>query len=167
MSDNATMKNTTIHDMTTGSPARLIMQFMIPMFLGNIFQQFYNMADAIIVGRLLGEDALADADVLEARGHAPAEHLTALRILTLVLLERLFQALFALVDGIHHAHAVFEHLAADRRRARIDSVAAAQLERVDAQLFRHHVHRGLDRNRRLIDAVAAERAALQIVVADR
>ena len=33
MSDNATMKNTTIHDMTTGSPARLIMQFMIPMFL--------------------------------------------------------------------------------------------------------------------------------------
>ena len=45
MSDNATMKNTTIHDMTTGSPARLIMQFMIPMFLGNIFQQFYNIAD--------------------------------------------------------------------------------------------------------------------------
>ena len=35
MSDNATMKNTTIHDMTTGSPARLIMQFMIPMFLGS------------------------------------------------------------------------------------------------------------------------------------
>ena len=109
---------------------------------------------------VIGEDALADADLLEARGHAPAEHLTALRILTLVLLERLFQALFALVDGIHHAHAVFEHLAADRRRARIDRVAAAQLERVDAQLFRHHVHRGLDRNRRLIDAVAAERAAL-------
>ena len=45
MSDNATMKNTTIHDMTTGSPARLIMQFMIPMFLGNIFQQFLRASD--------------------------------------------------------------------------------------------------------------------------
>ena len=59
MSDNATMKNTTIHDMTTGSPARLIMQFMIPMFLGNIFQQFYNMVDTIIVGKCLGVSALA------------------------------------------------------------------------------------------------------------
>ena len=53
------MKNTTIHDMTTGSPARLIMQFMIPMFLGNIFQQFYNIADTLIVGRVLGSNALA------------------------------------------------------------------------------------------------------------
>ena len=59
MSDNATMKNTTIHDMTTGSPARLIMQFMIPMFLGNIFQQFYNITDTLIVGRVLGKNALA------------------------------------------------------------------------------------------------------------
>ena len=59
MSDNATMKNTTIHDMTTGSPARLIMQFMIPMFLGNIFQQFYNIADSIIAGQFLGVRALA------------------------------------------------------------------------------------------------------------
>lgn len=40
MSDNATMKNTTIHDMTTGSPARLIMQFMIPMFWEIYFSSF-------------------------------------------------------------------------------------------------------------------------------
>ena len=59
MSDNATMKNTTIHDMTTGSPARLIMQFMIPMFLGNIFQQFYNITDSVVVGKFVGEQALA------------------------------------------------------------------------------------------------------------
>ena len=100
-------------DMTSGSPLKLIFWFSIPVLLGNIFQQFYNMADAIIVGRLLGEDALADADVLEARGHAPAEHLTALRVLSLIRLERLFQTFFALVDGVHHAHAVFEHFAAD------------------------------------------------------
>ena len=47
--NNSAVKATkTIHDMTTGSPAKLIVQFMIPMFLGNIFQQFYNVADSII-----------------------------------------------------------------------------------------------------------------------
>ena len=62
---------------------------------------------------VIGEDALADADILESRGHSPAEHLTALGILSFVLLERLFQAFFALIDGIYHTHAVFEHLTAD------------------------------------------------------
>lgn len=46
-------------DMTTGKPLKLILLFSLPVLLGNLFQQFYNMADAIIVGRLLGEDALA------------------------------------------------------------------------------------------------------------
>ena len=46
-------------DMTTGNPLKLILLFSIPVLLGNIFQQFYNMVDAIIVGRFLGEDALA------------------------------------------------------------------------------------------------------------
>ena len=47
--NNSAVKATkTIHDMTTGSPAKLIVQFMIPMFLGNIFQQFYNVADSSI-----------------------------------------------------------------------------------------------------------------------
>ena len=46
-------------DMTQGSPAKNIILFAIPVFLGSVFQQFYNMADTIIVGRFLGEDALA------------------------------------------------------------------------------------------------------------
>lgn len=46
-------------DMTQGSPMRLIVLFAIPVFMGNLFHQFYNMADAVIVGRLLGADALA------------------------------------------------------------------------------------------------------------
>lgn len=46
-------------DMTSGKPLRLLSLFTIPILLGNIFQQFYNMVDAIIVGRFLGEDALA------------------------------------------------------------------------------------------------------------
>ena len=51
--------NSTIRDMTSGSPVKLIIQFMIPMFLGNIFQQFYNIADSIVAGQFLGVRALA------------------------------------------------------------------------------------------------------------
>lgn len=46
-------------DMTKGSPFKLIWKFIIPVVLGNIFQQFYNMVDTIIVGRCVGIDALA------------------------------------------------------------------------------------------------------------
>ena len=46
-------------DMTAGSPGKLIITFAIPMMLGNIFQQFYNMVDTIVVGQFLGKDALA------------------------------------------------------------------------------------------------------------
>ncbi len=48
-----------MHDMTVGKPARLILHFMIPVFLGNVFQQFYNVADSIIAGQFLGVRALA------------------------------------------------------------------------------------------------------------
>ncbi|MGM9522755.1 MAG: MATE family efflux transporter [Oscillospiraceae bacterium] len=46
-------------DMTKGSPLRLILLFSLPLLIGNVFQQFYNMADTIIVGRTVGVDALA------------------------------------------------------------------------------------------------------------
>ena len=46
-------------DMTQGSPLRLILLFSVPMMLGSLFQQFYNMADTIIVGRFVGVEALA------------------------------------------------------------------------------------------------------------
>lgn len=46
-------------DMINGSPAKNLLLFSLPVLLGNIFQQFYNMADTVIVGRFLGEDALA------------------------------------------------------------------------------------------------------------
>lgn len=45
--------------MTEGSPLKLILMFAMPVLLGNVFQQFYNMADTMIVGRILGVDALA------------------------------------------------------------------------------------------------------------
>ena len=46
-------------DMTKGKPLPVILQFTIPLVIGNIFQQLYNMADTIIVGRFVGADALA------------------------------------------------------------------------------------------------------------
>ena len=46
-------------DMTTGSPLRRILAFCAPLLIGNLFQQFYNLADSIIVGRLLGVNAFA------------------------------------------------------------------------------------------------------------
>ena len=46
-------------DMTSGSPAKLIFGFAIPMFLGLLFQQFYSMVDTLIVGKFLGVNPLA------------------------------------------------------------------------------------------------------------
>lgn len=46
-------------DMTKGSPSKLIAKFIIPIIIGNIFQQLYSMVDTIIVGRFVGVDALA------------------------------------------------------------------------------------------------------------
>ena len=47
------------HDMTAGSPMKIILSFTLPIFIGNVFQQFYNMADAVIVGKFVGTKALA------------------------------------------------------------------------------------------------------------
>ena len=46
-------------DMTKGSPMKLILGFAVPLLFGLVFQQFYSMVDAIIVGHYLGVDALA------------------------------------------------------------------------------------------------------------
>ncbi len=46
-------------NLTEGAPGRTLFFFALPMIIGNLFQQFYNMADSIIVGRFAGEDALA------------------------------------------------------------------------------------------------------------
>ena len=53
------MKRDTTNDMTIGNPVSLIIKFMIPMCLGNLFQQFYNIADSIVAGKFIGVNALA------------------------------------------------------------------------------------------------------------
>ena len=46
-------------DLTQGTPWKRIVEFTIPMLIGNVVQQFYNTADSIIVGRYIGDNALA------------------------------------------------------------------------------------------------------------
>ena len=46
-------------DMTAGRPAKIILNFTVPIFIGNIFQQLYSMVDTVIVGKFVGNEALA------------------------------------------------------------------------------------------------------------
>jgi putative efflux protein, MATE family len=53
------MKTSYIADMTKGSETRHLVKFAVPMLIGNIFQQFYNIINTIVVGKYVGEEALA------------------------------------------------------------------------------------------------------------
>lgn len=46
-------------DLIQDRPGSALLRFAVPMIIGNMFQQFYNMADSVIVGKFVGEDALA------------------------------------------------------------------------------------------------------------
>ncbi len=47
-------------DMTNGSPFNVVLKFALPLFIGNLLQQFYNLADTSIAGNILGDGALAE-----------------------------------------------------------------------------------------------------------
>lgn len=51
-------QNRFVKDMTEGTPYKLLLQFAVPLFIGNIFQQLYNMVDSIIVGNFVSANAL-------------------------------------------------------------------------------------------------------------
>lgn len=51
-------QNRFVKDMTQGTPWKLLLQFAVPLFVGNIFQQLYNMVDSIIVGNFVSSNAL-------------------------------------------------------------------------------------------------------------
>lgn len=53
------MENQLKGSMVTGNPTKALIAFTLPMVGGNLFQQFYNIVDSIIVGNVVGEDALA------------------------------------------------------------------------------------------------------------
>ena len=54
-----------IHNMTSGKPGRLIFSFALPLMVGNLFQQLYTVADAMIVGQVLGVDGIAAVGATE------------------------------------------------------------------------------------------------------
>ena len=47
------------HDLTHGSVWKVIVRFALPLLIGNLLQQLYNVTDSIIVGQFLGKEALA------------------------------------------------------------------------------------------------------------
>ena len=53
------MAKTMTRDLTVVSPTKLVAGFMLPLWGGMLFQQFYNMVDTMIVGKYLGVNALA------------------------------------------------------------------------------------------------------------
>lgn len=56
---------TALRNMTSGRPGRLILSFALPLMLGNLFQQFYTIADAAIVGQVLGVSGIAAVGAAE------------------------------------------------------------------------------------------------------
>ena len=48
-----------VRDMTAGSPSKILVTFALPMILGNVFQQLYNIVDSVVVGNFVGSDAVA------------------------------------------------------------------------------------------------------------
>ena len=80
-------------DLTKGNITKTLLVFSLPMIAGNLLQQFYNIADTLIVGKFLGRDALA----------AVGSAYTLMTFLTSILLGMSMGAgaLFAIYQGRH------------------------------------------------------------------
>jgi Na+-driven multidrug efflux pump len=48
-----------MRDLTSGPEGRLVFTFAVPMLIGNLFQQLYNLVDSMVVGQFVGKAALA------------------------------------------------------------------------------------------------------------
>ena len=59
MGEQKRLPKSTMTDMTEGNAYKLILLFSLPLLVGNVFQQLYNMVDSIVVGNFIGDKALA------------------------------------------------------------------------------------------------------------
>ncbi|MBR3195673.1 MAG: MATE family efflux transporter [Clostridia bacterium] len=95
-----------VRSMTDGRPFRLIFAFAFPLMLGNLFQQFYTMTDTLIVGRVIGMDALAALGSVDWYNYLILSVIQALTQGFAILLAQDFGA----GDGAHlkraHAHSI-------------------------------------------------------------
>ena len=57
------MSHERVKNLTEGNPLKLILNFTLPLLLGNLFQQTYNIVDSAIVGQTLGANALGSVGV--------------------------------------------------------------------------------------------------------
>ena len=57
--DNTKAKGRSVKSMTEGNVMHLILAFSLPIFIGNLFQQLYNVVDTVVIGHFLGDEALA------------------------------------------------------------------------------------------------------------
>ena len=60
------------YDMLTDSPGKALLFFVLPMIFGNLFQQFYNITDSVVVGKFVGEQALAAVGAFLSRSPSAA-----------------------------------------------------------------------------------------------
>ena len=58
------MANSYVLDMTEGNETKLLIKFAVPMLIGNIFQQFYNIVNSVVVGKFVGDTALAGVGIV-------------------------------------------------------------------------------------------------------
>ncbi len=57
------MKSASMANMTQGKPIGLLLRFAVPMLIGNLFQQAYNLVDSLVVGNFVGTQALAAVSI--------------------------------------------------------------------------------------------------------
>jgi Na+-driven multidrug efflux pump len=57
-----------MRDLTSGPEGRLVFTFAVPMLIGNLFQQLYNLVDSMVVGQFVGKAALGSSILFIAGG---------------------------------------------------------------------------------------------------
>lgn len=79
-------------DMTQGKPMKLLIQFALPLMVGNLFQQAYTLADRVIVGQFVGEDAFSAVGATTALSNLFTSVCVGMSIGTGVLVSQYFGA---------------------------------------------------------------------------
>ena len=57
--ENLKTKSSSVKSMVEGNVMYLLLAFSLPIFIGNLFQQLYNVVDTVVIGHFLGDEALA------------------------------------------------------------------------------------------------------------
>ena len=93
--------------MTVGSPIKKIILFAFPMLIGNIAQQLYSTVDSIVVGKYVGDNALADYQLLKRTGVRPAAFAALAKYRSKrqnISLRKPLNMIFILLSIYHNAH---------------------------------------------------------------